>query len=430
MNTVLTLSDALYEVLGDAACQGGGMSREDRGRWRDMLSGKIELEAFQACCVEAMGTADGLRTADRSVMAKMVYGWVTGCMEFCRHSGNMDVLVKATKRHLHGLVCLDFRTMEALENLKEVLRENISKGLNRVLEWCELPYQKAVEMLKELLMLVDRLVEGLFAAARKEDELEENVERMWLSDYRRRVTMCIDNQRDELKKKAEKKRQRRSAKDTLQYMFSELMDSAPYGNKYIAHNECGMLSDEDMVEFITDNEQDFDALEEYFKYIANIRIIEELKQSWGCSDQTFYKTVYISMDRNSNTAGQSPIIVENGGTLNQNNISGDMVTNNTFVGDQFGQEVIKRQFKKEIVAPSLLPYIQDDDMREKVAATLGACKKPEMLASALANMLQAKMISMSQLTSGAFLSAMLPVIGYDTNEASVKKMIQRTDAIV
>lgn len=409
MNTVLTLSDALYEVLGDAACQGGGMSREDRGRWRDMLSGKIEMEAFQACCVEAMGTADGLRTADRSVMAKMVYGWVTGCMEFCRHSGNMDVLVKATKRHLHGLVCLDFRTMEALENLKEVLRENISKGLNRVLEWCELPYHKAVEMLKELLMLVDRLVEGLFAAARKEDELEENVERMWLSDYRRRVAMCIDNQRDELKTKAEKKRQRRSAKDTLQYMFSELMDSAPYGNKYIAHNECGMLSDEDMVEFITDNEQDFDALEEYFKYIANIRIIEELKQSWGCSDLTFYKTIYQPMDKKDT-------ITMNFYDNSSNNPAATKVVYNVGMGSAGSVP----EEAEAVDTKPLMKYVFDDVTRHKFVVALGTCQSASELLSLLRQLIDGRVLNLQDVKSKTFRETIIPYLGYETNQNALK----------
>ncbi|MDO4196803.1 MAG: hypothetical protein Q4D33_11725 [Prevotellaceae bacterium] len=409
MNTVLTLSDALYEVLGDAACQGGGMSREDRGRWRDMLSGKIEMEAFQACCVEAMGTADGLRTADRSVMAKMVYGWVTGCMEFCRHSGNMDVLVKATKRHLHGLVCLDFRTMEALENLKEVLRENISKGLNRVLEWCELPYHKAVEMLKELLMLVDRLVEGLFAAARKEDELEENVERMWLSDYRRRLAMCIDNQRDELKTKAEKKRQRRSAKDTLQYMFSELMDSAPYGNKYIAHNECGMLSDEDMVEFITDNEQDFDALEEYFKYIANIRIIEELKQSWGCSDQTFYKTIYQPMDKKDT-------ITMNFYDNSSNNPAATKVVYNVGMGSAGSVP----EEAEAVDTKPLMKYVFDDVTRHKFVVALGTCQSASELLSLLRQLIDGRVLNLQDVKSKTFRETIIPYLGYETNQNALK----------
>lgn len=409
MNTVLTLSDALYEVLGDAACQGGGMSREDRGRWRDMLSGKIELEAFQACCVEAMGTADGLRTADRSVMAKMVYGWVTGCMEFCRHSGNMDVLVKATKRHLHGLVCLDFRTMEALENLKEVLRENISKGLNRVLEWCELPYHKAVEMLKELLILVDRLVEGLFAAARKEDELEENVERMWLSDYRRRLAMCIDNQRAELKTKAEKKRQRRSAKDTLQYMFSELMDSAPYGNKYIAHNECGMLSDEDMVEFITDNEQDFDALEEYFKYIANIRIIEELKQSWGCSDQTFYKTIYQPMDKKDT-------ITMNFYDNSSNNPAATKVVYNVGMGSAGSVP----EEAEAVDTKPLMKYVFDDVTRHKFVVALGTCQSASELLSLLRQLIDGRVLNLQDVKSKTFRETIIPYLGYETNQNALK----------
>lgn len=409
MNTVLTLSDALYEVLGDAACQGGGMSREDRGRWRDMLSGKIEMEAFQACCVEAMGTADGLRTADRSVMAKMVYGWVTGCMEFCRHSGNMDVLVKATKRHLHGLVCLDFRTMEALENLKEVLRENISKGLNRVLELCELPYHKAVEMLKELLMLVDRLVEGLFAAAHKEDELEENVERMWLSDYRRRMAMCIDNQRDELKTKAEKKRQRRSAKDTLQYMFSELMDSAPYGNKYIAHNECGMLSDEDMVEFITDNEQDFDALEEYFKYIANIRIIEELKQSWGCSDQTFYKTIYQPMDKKDT-------ITMNFYDNSSNNPAATKVVYNVGMGSAGSVP----EEAEAVDTKPLMKYVFDDVTRHKFVVALGTCQSASELLSLLRQLIDGRVLNLQDVKSKTFRETIIPYLGYETNQNALK----------
>lgn len=102
-------------------------------------------------------------------------------------------------------------------------------------------------------------------------------------------------------------------------------------------------------------------------------------------------------------------------------------TVNHFWGDKFAEEKMKND--QAPVAPTLIKYIFDDEKRAKVAAALKACTDSKSLTITLERLCEEKIFKLSQMIDASFRESIMPLIGFNTSEEALRKIIERAKIV-
>lgn len=100
-------------------------------------------------------------------------------------------------------------------------------------------------------------------------------------------------------------------------------------------------------------------------------------------------------------------------------------TVNNFYGDKFAEDKLKSE--RKVVAPTLMKYIYDDEKRAKVAAALQACTDPKSLSITIEQLCNEHIFKLSQVLESSFRESIIPLISFEANEQSIRKIIERAN---